>query len=132
MEKQVEAERFKRAEILQSEGEKEARINSSKGEREEAINLSRGERQKRINEAEGRARSIEIVTEANAEGIRQIGAAIGKPGGKNAVTMQITQQYLDQLGRILEVSDVQVLPLESAQLQSGLASLFPGMAGGKA
>ncbi len=128
MEKQVEAERFKRAEILESEGDKEARINSSKGEREEAINLSRGERQKRINEAEGRARSIEIVTEANADGIRLIGEAIRKPGGQNAVTMQVTQQYLDQLGRILEVAEVQVLPLEAAHAQASLASLIPALA----
>lgn len=125
MEKQVEAERFKRAEILESEGDKEARINSSKGEREEAINLSRGERQRRINEAEGRARSIEIITAANAEGIRRIGEAIGKPGGQSAVTMQVTQQYIDQLGRILETADVQVLPLEAAQIQSSLASILP-------
>jgi regulator of protease activity HflC (stomatin/prohibitin superfamily) len=128
MEKQVEAERFKRAEILESEGDKEARINSSKGEREEAINLSRGERQKRINEAEGRARSIEIVTEANAEGIRLIGEAIRQPGGTNAVTMQVTQQYIDELGHILETADVQVLPLEAAQLQSSWASIMPPLA----
>lgn len=129
MEKQVEAERFKRAEILQSEGGKEARINSSKGEREEAINLSRGERQRRINEAEGRARAIAIVTEANAEGIRLIGEAIRKPGGKNAVTMQVTQQYIEELGRILAVSDVQMLPLEPAQVQASLASILPILQG---
>lgn len=127
MEKQVEAERFKRAEILESEGDKESRINSSKGEREEAINLSRGERQRRINVAEGQARSIEIVTEANAEGLRLVGEAIRKPGGQTAVSLQISRQYLDQLGRILEVSEVQVLPPEAARLQGALASALPGL-----
>lgn len=127
MEKQVEAERFKRAEILESEGEKEARINSSKGEREEAINLSRGERQRRINVADGQARAIEIVTEANAEGLRLVGEAIKQPGGRTAVSLQITRQYLEQLGKILEVSDVQILPPEVARFQAAIAASFPGL-----
>jgi len=127
MEKQVEAERFKRAEILESEGDKEARINSSKGEREEAINLSRGERQRRINVAEGQARSIEILTEANAEGLRLVGEAIRQTGGQAAVSLQITRQYLDQLGHILENSEVQVLPPEVAHFQGNLAATFPGL-----
>ncbi len=103
MEKQVEAERFKRAEILESEGDKESRINLSKGEREEAINLSRGERQRRINTAEGQAQSIEIITEANAQGLKMVGEAIRKPGGKTAVSLQISREYLEQLGRILGI-----------------------------
>jgi len=127
MEKQVEAERFKRAEILASEGDKESRINSSKGEREEAINLSRGERQRRINVAEGQARSIEIVTEANAEGLRMVGESIQKPGGQTAVSLQISRQYLGQLGRILETSEVQFLPPEAARLQGALAAALPGL-----
>jgi regulator of protease activity HflC (stomatin/prohibitin superfamily) len=127
MEKQVEAERFKRAEILESEGDKESRINSSKGEREEAINLSRGERQRRINVAEGQARSIEIVTEANAQGLKMVGEAIRLPGGQNAVSLQVSRQYLDQLGRILEVSEVQMIPPEAARLQGLLTSALPGL-----
>ncbi len=129
MEKQVEAERFKRAEILESEGDKESRINLSKGEREEAINLSRGERQRRINVAEGQARSIEIITEANAQGLKLVGEAIRKPGGKTAVSLQISREYLDQLGKILESSEVQVLPPEAAKLQGLIASALPGLTG---
>lgn len=129
MEKQVEAERFKRAEILESEGDKESRINLSKGEREEAINLSRGERQRRINTAEGQARSIEIITEANAQGLKMVGEAIRKPGGKTAVSLQISREYLEQLGKILESSEVQVLPPEAAKLQGLIASALPGLQG---
>jgi regulator of protease activity HflC (stomatin/prohibitin superfamily) len=129
MEKQVEAERFKRAEILESEGDKESRINLSKGEREEAINLSRGERQRRINVAEGQARSIEIVTEANAQGLKLVGEAIRKPGGQTAVALQITRQYLEQLGHILETSEVQVVPPEAAKLQGLIASVLPNLPG---
>ena len=127
MEKQVEAERFKRAEILESEGDKESRINLSKGEREEAINLSRGERQRRINTAEGQAQSIEIITEANAQGLKMVGEAIRKPGGKTAVSLQISREYLEQLGKILESSEVQVLPPEAAKLQGLIASALPGL-----
>jgi regulator of protease activity HflC (stomatin/prohibitin superfamily) len=125
MEKQVEAERYKRAEILESEGDKESRINLSKGEREEAINLSRGERQRRINVAEGQARSIEIVTEANAQGLKMVAEAIRQPGGQTAVSLQISRQYLDQLGRILETSEVMMLPPEAAKLQGLFGAAIP-------
>ncbi len=135
MEKQVVAERVKRAEILESEGDKEARINVSKGEREEAINLSRGERQKRINEAEGRAISIETVTTATAEGLRVVAEALSKANGRKAMNLQVADQYFQQLGRLLGSSEVQVLPLDVAQLKSSLTSVLPtlGMGpGGKA
>ncbi|MDH5681486.1 MAG: paraslipin, partial [Spirochaetota bacterium] len=89
MEKQMEAERQKRAEILLASADKEARINISVGERQEAINLSEGEKTKRINEAEGRAKKIELLAEATATGIKLIAGAIKKPGGPMAVKMQI-------------------------------------------
>lgn len=136
MEQQMEAERRKRAEILESEGVKASRINGSKGEKEEAINLSKGERQKRINEAEGKANSIEIIADATAQGIKMIAEAIRQPGGKSAVTMQIAEQYITQMGNILGAADVSILPLEAAQVQSMLASILPAAginisAGGK-
>jgi len=127
MEKQMEAERRKRAEILDSEGEKEARINLSKGEREEAINISKGERQRRINVAEGQALGISIVTEANARGLKIVGEAIRKPGGQTAVSLQNSRQYLEQLGKILEVSEIQLLPPEAAKLQGALTAVIPGL-----
>lgn len=134
MEKQMEAERRKRAEILISEGEKESRINQSKGEREEAINLSRGERQKRINEAEGRAQSIGIIAEATAKGIGMVADAIQKQNGKNALSMQITDLYVTRLGDIFSNAEVSVLPIEAAQLQSMVSAILPSagiVVGGK-
>jgi regulator of protease activity HflC (stomatin/prohibitin superfamily) len=134
MEMQMEAERKKRAEILDSEGVREARINNSKGEKEEAINISRGEKQKRINEAEGKARSIEILAEASAQGIEMIGKAIQQPRGKNALSLQIAEQYVSQLGEILENSEVEVMPMEVAQIHSLIQSILPnyqGLPGGK-
>jgi len=135
MEMQMEAERKKRAEILESEGVRESRINSSKGEREEAINLSRGEKQKRINESDGKARSIEILAEASAQGIRIIAEAIGRPQGRSALSLQIAEQYVNQLGEILKGAEVQVMPMEVAQIHSLIQAVLPnyqGLPGGKA
>ncbi|MBA7646876.1 hypothetical protein ES703_54642 [subsurface metagenome] len=125
MEKQMRAEREKRAEILKSEGEKTARINRSKGEREEAINLSKGEKQKRINEATGRARAIELTTEATAEGISEIARAISRPKGKSAMSLRIAEQFVSQFGRILEQAGTSVLPAEVAQIKSLFQAVLP-------
>ena len=129
MEKQMRAEREKRAEILKSEGEKSARINISKGEREEAINLSKGEKQKKINEAEGRAKAIELTSTAMAQGIRDIGQEIEQPKGSSAMSFRIAEQFIRQLGIILEAADTVVLPLEVAQIKSLLQAVLPGSKG---
>jgi regulator of protease activity HflC (stomatin/prohibitin superfamily) len=90
MEKQMRAEREKRATIAESEGDRQAKINRAEGDRQEMIARSEGEKQKRINEAEGRAIEIERVAEATAKGIRQIASAINEKGGVNAVNLRIT------------------------------------------
>lgn len=82
LEKQMEAEREKRAEITRASAEKEATINISEGERQEEINLSEGEKQRRINVAKGRAEAISIIAEATAEGTRLIAAAVQKEGAR--------------------------------------------------
>ncbi len=117
MEQQVVSEREKRASILESEGERESRINLSKGEREEAINLSEGERQRRINEADGRAEAITVVSEATADGIVEVAKAIQLPKGKQAVSLQIAEQFIAQLGDILSTAETQVLPFDIAQIK---------------
>src|SRR5262245_32503822 len=101
MEKQMEAERNKRAEITIAQGQKESRINLSTGERQQAINLSEGEKQKRINEAVGKAKEIEILADASARGIARISEAIRKPGGKQAIKMRILEQYIEEIGQII-------------------------------
>ncbi len=120
MEQQVKAEREKRAEILKSEGERESKVNESKGDRQHAINLSEGERQKRMNEADGRAEAIEIVANATAEGIGEVAKAIQHPKGRQAITMRIAEQFIGQLGDILEHSHTQVLPYDIAQIKGVL------------
>jgi regulator of protease activity HflC (stomatin/prohibitin superfamily) len=128
MEKQVRAEREKRANILTSEGEREAVINVSQGEREAAINVSKAERQRRVNEAEGKARAIELVAEATANGIAAIATAIRTPKGKEAVAMRIAEQFINEFGRIIESATVQVLPQDIANLKGIVRSLISGTA----
>jgi regulator of protease activity HflC (stomatin/prohibitin superfamily) len=114
MEKQMEAERNKRAEILMAEGKKQSRINLSEGERQEAINLSEGEKQRRINEAQGRAKEIQMLADATAMGISRIAEAIRKPGGTQAIKMRIIEQFLNEFGVIVQKANVSVVPASIA------------------
>ena len=127
MEKQVRAEREKRAEILKSEGEKFARINKSLGEKKEAVNQSEGERQKRVNVTEGNAKAIELISEATAIGIREIARAIQKPKGRSAVSLRIAEQFITEFGNIISEADTQVLPSDLANLKGVLQSLITGV-----
>jgi regulator of protease activity HflC (stomatin/prohibitin superfamily) len=127
MEKQVRAEREKRAEILKSEGEKLSRINRSMGEKQEAVNLSEGERQKRVNVSEGNAKAIEFISEATANGILEIARAIQKPKGKSAVALRIAEQFIEEFGQIISEADTSVLPADLANLKGVVQSLITGM-----
>ncbi len=117
LEKQMVAERVRRADITLATAEKEAKINMSEGERQEAINHSIGERQRRINTAEGRAKEITLLAEAQATGIALVAEAINKPGGNKAIKMRLVDQFVTELGTILEHSDISVLPNEMAQVK---------------
>jgi len=128
MEKQMEAERTKRADITLAQGEKQARINVSEGEKQAAINLSEGAKQKRINEAEGKSQEITLVANASATGLKRIAAAIQKPGGASAVKMRIVEQFLEEFGKVLSHAKISVVPGRIAELQSyfqGLSQLTP-------
>lgn len=118
MEKQMEAERQKRADITNSEGHRQARINESEGEQKSQILISEAKRQKRINEAKGRAREIELVATATAKGIKRIATAIDKPGGNMAVKTKLIEQYIKQFGEIIKNSNISVLPTETANLKT--------------
>jgi regulator of protease activity HflC (stomatin/prohibitin superfamily) len=123
LEKQMEAERQKRAEITLAEAEKESTINLSEGERQEAINLSEGDKQRQINEAHGRAKEIEILTQATAEGINVIAKAAEQPCGDKAIKMRLMEQFIKQTGDILNTADVAIVPSEIAKLEG----FFTGM-----
>ena len=117
LEKQMVAERDRRADITLATAQKEAKINMSEGERQEAINHSIGERQRRINIAEGKAQEISLLAEAQAQGIAMVAEAINKPGGNKAIKMRLVDQFVDELGRILKNSDISVLPSEMARVK---------------
>lgn len=123
LEKQMEAERRKRAEITLAEAEKESTINLSEGQRQEAINISEGDKQRQINEAQGRAKEIEIVAEATAQSISMIAAAAARPGGEQALKVRLVTEFIKQTGSILAKADVSVLPGEVAKLDG----FFTGM-----
>lgn len=130
MEKQMEAEREKRAEITESTGERDARINVSEGERQGAILLSEGERQKRINEARGQAQEMELLATATANGIERVAGAIAQPGGSLAVKMRLTEQFIDELGHVIDGANISVLPVEAANMKTffeGVAEVSDGV-----
>lgn len=110
MEKQMRAEREKRAVIAESEGEKQAKINVADGDKQELIRKSEGEKQKRINEAEGRAAEIEKVASATAKGIREIALSINEKGGMNAVNLRVAEQYLKEFGNLAKENNTMILP----------------------
>ena len=118
MEKQMEAERQKRADITNSEGFRESRINESQGEKQSQVLISEAQRQRRINEAKGRAKEIELVAKASAEGIKRVAEAIAKPGGDLAVQTKLVGQYIDQFGKIIQSTNVSILPVETANLKT--------------
>ena len=116
MEKQMRAEREKRAMIAESEGERQSKINRAEGDKQEAINISEGERQRRINEAEGRAQEILLVAEAQATGIRKVAEAINGQGGVESVNMQLAQQYLKEFGSLAKTNNTMIIPSNLADI----------------
>jgi regulator of protease activity HflC (stomatin/prohibitin superfamily) len=110
MEKQMRAEREKRAIIAESEGTKQAKINVAEGDKQELIKKSEGEMQKRINEATGRSSEIEQIANATANGLRAIAIAISEENGLNAVNLRIAEQYLSEFGKLAKQNNTMILP----------------------
>jgi regulator of protease activity HflC (stomatin/prohibitin superfamily) len=110
MEKQMRAEREKRAVIAESEGTKQAKINNAEGDKQELIKKSEGEMQKRINEAAGRASEIEQLAKATANGLRAISSAISEENGLNAVNLRVAEQYLFEFGKLAKTNNTLIIP----------------------
>lgn len=122
MEKQMRAEREKRALIAESEGEKQAKINRAEGDKQELIERSEGEKQKRINEAEGRASEIEQVAIATANGIEKIANAIQETGGKDAVNLRIAEQYIQEFGKMAKTNNTMIVPSNLTDISTLIAT----------
>jgi regulator of protease activity HflC (stomatin/prohibitin superfamily) len=110
MEKQMRAEREKRAVIAESEGTRQAKINNADGDKQEYILKSEGEKMRRINEAAGRASEIEQVAVATANGLRAIANAINEENGLNAVNLRIAEQYLAAFANLAKTNNTMILP----------------------
>lgn len=121
MEKQMRAEREKRAVILTSEGTRDAAINTADGAKQEVIKQSEARKQQQINEAEGQAAAIMAVATATAEGIRRVADAIKIPGGYEAVQLRVAEQYIGQFGELAKKSNTIVLPANVADVGSMIA-----------
>lgn len=122
MEKQMRAEREKRAVIAESEGHKQAKINVAEGDKQELIARSEGEKQRRINEAQGRASEIEAVAMATAKGIREIASAINQEGGIDAVNLRVAEQYITEFGKLAGVNNTMIIPSNMTDISSIVAT----------
>jgi regulator of protease activity HflC (stomatin/prohibitin superfamily) len=121
MEKQMRAEREKRAVILNSEGERDAKINQAEGEKQRVIKESEAKKQQQINEAEGEAQAILAVATATADGLRQVAAALVDEGGAEAMQLRVAEQYIDEFGKLAKAGNTLVVPANLADLASMIA-----------
>ncbi len=121
MEKQMRAEREKRAVILTSEGERDAAINQAEGEKQQVIKASEAKKQQQINEAEGAAAAILAIAQATAEGLRKVAETIQVPGGQEAVQLRVAEQYITQFGELAKASNTLILPASVSDVGSMIA-----------
>ena len=121
MEKQMRAEREKRAVILGSEGERDAKINEAEGEKQRVIKESEATRTQQINEAQGEAEAILAVATATAAGITQIAGSVSSDGGMDAMRLRIAEQYIAQFGQLAKEGNTLVVPANLSDLSSMLA-----------
>ncbi len=122
MEKQMRAEREKRATILSSEADRESQINRAEGEKQRVIRESEAARQRQINEAEGEAQAIRAVANATAEGILKVGEAISTPGGFDSARIRVAEQYVSEFGRLARSTNTLILPANLADVSGFVAA----------
>ncbi|HYI13272.1 MAG TPA: stomatin-like protein [Thermoanaerobaculia bacterium] len=120
MEKQMRAEREKRAVILQSEGERDAAINNAEGHKQQVIKNSEAKRQQQINEAEGSAQATLAIAEATAEGIRKVAEVIKMTGGFEAMQLRLAEQYIVEFGKLAKAGNSMVVPANVSDITSML------------
>jgi regulator of protease activity HflC (stomatin/prohibitin superfamily) len=122
MEKQMRAEREKRAAILTSEGVRDSAINTAEGEKQQVIKASEARKQQQINEAEGQAAAILAVASATAEGIRKVGESIDSPGGMQAVQLRVAEQYVAEFGNIAKAGNTLIVPSNLTDISGFIAT----------
>ncbi len=121
MEKQMRAEREKRAVILTSEGERDAAINQAEGEKQQVIKASEAKKQQQINEAEGAAAAILAIAQATAQGLHKVAETIQMPGGQEAVQLRVAEQYITKFGELAKTTNTLILPATVSDVGSMIA-----------
>ena len=124
MEKQMRAEREKRASIATSEGDRQSRINRAEGLKKEAIEVSEGEKQKRINEAEGQAKEIELIAQATAEGIKKVAESLNMAGGETAANLRVAEKYIAEFGNLAKENNTMIIPANMGDISSMVATVM--------
>ena len=118
MEKQMRAEREKRAVVLTSEGERDAKINEAEGDKQRVIKASEASQRQQINEAQGQAEAILAVATATAEGLRRVAIALREPGGQEAMQLRVAEAYVEQFGNLAKAGNTLVVPANLTDLAS--------------
>jgi len=131
MEKQMQAEREKRAKVLQSEGEKQSAINIAEGQKQKVVLESEGVRQRQINEAEGQAEAIRAVAMATADGVKSVADAIGHENGMEAVQLRVAERLIEQFGNLAKATNTLILPANFGDMASMLATMMSVVKQGK-
>jgi regulator of protease activity HflC (stomatin/prohibitin superfamily) len=122
MEKQMRAEREKRAVVLTSEGDRDAKINQAEGEKQRVIKESEANKQQQINQAHGQAEAILAVATATAEGLRRVGDALAGRGGMEAMQLRVAEEYVKQFGHLAdEASSTLIVPANLSDISSMIA-----------
>jgi len=122
MEKQMTAERDKRAAIAQSEGERQSKINLAQGEKEQSILTSEGQKQELINNAEGLAAEIKLKADATADAITKVAEALNKKGGEQAANLEVAKQYVKEFGNLAKENNTLIIPSDVNNISSMLAT----------
>ena len=118
MEKQMRAEREKRATVLQSEGERDAKINEAEGEKQRVIKESEASKQQQINEAQGEAEAILAVAGATAEGLKKVAEALNSEGGDKAMQLRVAEEYLERFGNLAKQGNTLIVPADLSDVSS--------------
>jgi len=116
MQMQVEAERKKRAAILESEGIRSAEINVAEGRKQSAILKSEAEKAQLINEAEGQARAVIVAGEARAKSLQAVAEALGGAQGGQAASLAVAENYVKAFGELAKESNTLLLPANAGDV----------------
>ena len=129
MEKQMRAEREKRATVLQSEGERDAKINEAEGEKQRVIKESEAAREQQINEANGEAAAILAVADATAEGLKKVAEALTAEGGDKAMQLRVAEDYLERFGNLAKEGNTLIVPANLSDMTSMIGAATRVLAG---